>query len=154
MLQRSNMIWRLCPHQPRRRRRKSGSCLRSVEWRNPHTAPVSQLPASHALASALTRKICWPRWALTASKTPYQQLISPQLTWSLSAVIITKSNTVLIASNSLLQELEDFDKWGVDIFKISKYSGNRPLTVAMYTTFQVQNGEQKTSHVVLFKPWQ
>lgn len=73
------MIWRLCPHQPRRRRRKSGSCLRSVEWRNPHTAPVSQLPASHALASVLTRKICWPRWALTASKTPYQQLKSPQL---------------------------------------------------------------------------
>ncbi|XP_039533582.1 cAMP-specific 3',5'-cyclic phosphodiesterase 4C isoform X6 [Pimephales promelas] len=36
----------------------------------------------------------------------------------------------------LAKELEDFDKWGVDIFKISKYSGNRPLTVAMYTTFQ------------------
>ncbi|XP_077083963.1 3',5'-cyclic-AMP phosphodiesterase 4C isoform X4 [Siphateles boraxobius] len=36
----------------------------------------------------------------------------------------------------LAEELEDFDKWGVDIFKISKYSGNRPLTVAMYTTFQ------------------
>ncbi|ROL44688.1 cAMP-specific 3',5'-cyclic phosphodiesterase 4D [Anabarilius grahami] len=36
----------------------------------------------------------------------------------------------------LAKELEDFDKWGVDIFKISKYSGNRPLTVAMYTSFQ------------------
>ncbi|KAL0200652.1 hypothetical protein M9458_003839, partial [Cirrhinus mrigala] len=30
----------------------------------------------------------------------------------------------------------DFDKWGVDIFKISEYSGSRPLTVAMYTIFQ------------------
>uniref|UniRef100_A0A8C2KZE6 Phosphodiesterase n=1 Tax=Cyprinus carpio TaxID=7962 RepID=A0A8C2KZE6_CYPCA len=36
----------------------------------------------------------------------------------------------------LAKELEDFDKWGVDIFKISAYSGNRPLTVAMYTIFQ------------------
>uniref|UniRef100_A0A671P5K9 Phosphodiesterase n=1 Tax=Sinocyclocheilus anshuiensis TaxID=1608454 RepID=A0A671P5K9_9TELE len=36
----------------------------------------------------------------------------------------------------LAKELEDFDKWGVDIFKISEYSGNRPLTVAMYTIFQ------------------
>lgn len=36
----------------------------------------------------------------------------------------------------LAKELEDFDKWGVDMFKISECSGNRPLTVAMYTTFQ------------------
>ncbi|TRY58953.1 hypothetical protein DNTS_033924, partial [Danionella cerebrum] len=36
----------------------------------------------------------------------------------------------------LAKELEDFDKWGVDMFKISEYSGNRPLTVAMYSTFQ------------------
>ncbi len=95
VLQRSNMIWRLCPPHPRRRRRKSVSCLRSVEWRNPHTAPVSQHPASHALASALTRKICWPRWALTASKTPYQKTKITMLTWTLSAVIITKYNAVL-----------------------------------------------------------
>ncbi|XP_072546999.1 3',5'-cyclic-AMP phosphodiesterase 4C [Salminus brasiliensis] len=36
----------------------------------------------------------------------------------------------------LAKELEDIHKWGVDIFKISKYSGNRPLTVTMYTIFQ------------------
>lgn len=36
----------------------------------------------------------------------------------------------------LAKELEDFDRWGVDMFKISECSGNRPLTVAMYTTFQ------------------
>uniref|UniRef100_A0AAR2KMS7 Phosphodiesterase n=1 Tax=Pygocentrus nattereri TaxID=42514 RepID=A0AAR2KMS7_PYGNA len=36
----------------------------------------------------------------------------------------------------LAKELEEIHKWGVDIFKISEYSGNRPLTVTMYTVFQ------------------
>lgn len=35
------------------------------------------------------------------------------------------------------QELEDINRWGIDIFKVSEYSGNRPLTVTMYTIFQV-----------------
>lgn len=35
------------------------------------------------------------------------------------------------------QELEDVNRWGIDIFKVSEYSGNRPLTVTMYTIFQV-----------------
>uniref|UniRef100_A0A672RCG6 Phosphodiesterase n=1 Tax=Sinocyclocheilus grahami TaxID=75366 RepID=A0A672RCG6_SINGR len=33
-------------------------------------------------------------------------------------------------------ELEDINRWGIDIFKIAEYSGNRPLTVIMYTIFQ------------------
>ncbi|XP_029970495.1 cAMP-specific 3',5'-cyclic phosphodiesterase 4D isoform X4 [Salarias fasciatus] len=36
----------------------------------------------------------------------------------------------------LAKELEDVNRWGIDIFKISEYSGNRPLTVTMYTIFQ------------------
>nr|XP_021335380.1 cAMP-specific 3',5'-cyclic phosphodiesterase 4C isoform X1 [Danio rerio] len=36
----------------------------------------------------------------------------------------------------LAKELEDLDRWGIDIFKIAEYSGNRPLTVMMYTIFQ------------------
>lgn len=39
-----------------------------------------------------------------------------------------------------LQELEDVNRWGIDIFKVSEYSGNRPLTVTMYTIFQVSRG--------------
>lgn len=35
------------------------------------------------------------------------------------------------------QELEEINRWGIDIFKISEYSGSRPLTVSMYTIFQV-----------------
>ncbi|KAM6921861.1 3',5'-cyclic-AMP phosphodiesterase 4C-like isoform 2-T2 [Xenentodon cancila] len=36
----------------------------------------------------------------------------------------------------LAKEIEDVDRWGMDIFKIAEYSGNRPLTVIMYTIFQ------------------
>lgn len=33
--------------------------------------------------------------------------------------------------------MEDVSRWGIDIFKIAEYSGRRPLTVTMYTIFQV-----------------
>ncbi|KAG7487892.1 hypothetical protein MATL_G00028150 [Megalops atlanticus] len=36
----------------------------------------------------------------------------------------------------LAKEFEDINRWGLDIFKISEYSGNRPLTVVMYSIFQ------------------
>ncbi|KAG7456582.1 hypothetical protein MATL_G00237320 [Megalops atlanticus] len=36
----------------------------------------------------------------------------------------------------LAKEFEDINRWGIDIFKIAEYSGNRPLTVSMYTIFQ------------------
>ncbi|CAM9317987.1 unnamed protein product, partial [Lampetra planeri] len=36
----------------------------------------------------------------------------------------------------LAKELEDINRWGIDIFKVSEYSGNRPLTVTMYAIFQ------------------
>ncbi|XP_061797843.1 3',5'-cyclic-AMP phosphodiesterase 4C isoform X2 [Nerophis lumbriciformis] len=36
----------------------------------------------------------------------------------------------------LAKELDDVHRWGIDIFKVSEYSGNRPLTVTMYTIFQ------------------
>ncbi|XP_075060784.1 3',5'-cyclic-AMP phosphodiesterase 4C isoform X1 [Mixophyes fleayi] len=36
----------------------------------------------------------------------------------------------------LAKEIEDANKWGLNIFKIAEYSGNRPLTVIMYSIFQ------------------
>ncbi|KAM4710010.1 3',5'-cyclic-AMP phosphodiesterase 4C-like isoform 2-T2 [Discoglossus pictus] len=36
----------------------------------------------------------------------------------------------------LAKELDDTNKWGLDIFKVAEYSGNRPLTVIMYSIFQ------------------
>ncbi|XP_037115647.1 cAMP-specific 3',5'-cyclic phosphodiesterase 4D isoform X2 [Syngnathus acus] len=38
--------------------------------------------------------------------------------------------------DELGKELEQVNKWGLNVFKISEFSGNRPLTVMMYTIFQ------------------
>ncbi|KAJ8287136.1 hypothetical protein GJAV_G00048060, partial [Gymnothorax javanicus] len=38
--------------------------------------------------------------------------------------------------DSLAKELEDMNKWGLNVFKVTEFSGNRPLTVMMYTIFQ------------------
>lgn len=39
----------------------------------------------------------------------------------------------------LSKELEELNKWGLNIFTVSEYSNNRPLTCIMYAIFQVQN---------------
>ncbi|NWW84775.1 PDE4D phosphodiesterase, partial [Rhynochetos jubatus] len=36
----------------------------------------------------------------------------------------------------LAKELEDVNKWGLHVFRVAELSGNRPLTVIMYTIFQ------------------
>ncbi|XP_051973028.1 cAMP-specific 3',5'-cyclic phosphodiesterase 4D-like isoform X2 [Xyrauchen texanus] len=38
--------------------------------------------------------------------------------------------------DSLAKELEDVNKWGLNVFNVTEFSGNRPLTVMMYTIFQ------------------
>ncbi|KAM9763016.1 3',5'-cyclic-AMP phosphodiesterase 4C-like isoform 2-T2 [Menidia menidia] len=38
--------------------------------------------------------------------------------------------------SQLAKEIEDINRWGMDIFKLAEYSGNRPLTVIMYSIFQ------------------
>ncbi|XP_036365375.1 cAMP-specific 3',5'-cyclic phosphodiesterase 4C isoform X4 [Octopus sinensis] len=37
------------------------------------------------------------------------------------------------------KHLADIDKWGIDVFKISEYSNNRPLTCVTYTILQERN---------------
>ncbi|XP_029356509.1 cAMP-specific 3',5'-cyclic phosphodiesterase 4C-like isoform X2 [Echeneis naucrates] len=43
----------------------------------------------------------------------------------------------------LAKEMQDINLWGIDIFKIAEFSGNRPLTVVMYAVFQ-ERGLLKT----------
>ncbi|XDV49294.1 hypothetical protein PO909_018574 [Leuciscus waleckii] len=38
--------------------------------------------------------------------------------------------------DELAKELEDVNKWGLNVFKVGEFSGNRPLTVMMHTIFQ------------------
>lgn len=35
------------------------------------------------------------------------------------------------------QELQDIDKWGIDIFNVVEYSQHKPLTAVAYKIFQV-----------------
>ena len=37
----------------------------------------------------------------------------------------------------LCQELENLNKWGLNIFRVSDYAGGRSLSCIMYTVFQV-----------------
>lgn len=47
------------------------------------------------------------------------------------------------------QEIEDINRWGMDIFKLAEHSGNRPLTVIMYSIFQVKNLSFQSSHAYI-----
>ncbi len=48
-----------------------------------------------------------------------------------------KENKIIYVHFLSFQELEDGNKWGLNVFKVSEFSGNRPLTVMMHTIFQV-----------------
>ncbi|NWY02248.1 PDE4D phosphodiesterase, partial [Nothoprocta ornata] len=39
----------------------------------------------------------------------------------------------------LAKELEDVNKWGLQVFRVAELSGNRPLTVIMHTIFQANH---------------
>ncbi|KAL0966650.1 hypothetical protein UPYG_G00297870 [Umbra pygmaea] len=72
-------------------------------------------------------------------KRPMSQIVGvkkPIQVPILAPSIIPRFGVTSCQENLLAKELEDINRWGVDIFKISEYSGNRPLTVAMYSIFQ------------------
>ncbi|XP_026140319.1 cAMP-specific 3',5'-cyclic phosphodiesterase 4C-like isoform X2 [Carassius auratus] len=71
----------------------------------------------------------WPMSQISGLKKPSHSS-------SVAASSIPRFGISTNQEDLLAKELEDFDKWGVDMFKISEYSGSRPLTVAMYTIFQ------------------
>ncbi|KAG9351044.1 hypothetical protein JZ751_024934 [Albula glossodonta] len=49
----------------------------------------------------------------------------------------------------LSKELEDLNKWGLNIFTVSEYSYNRPLTCIMYAIFQVSLATSIPLHSLL-----
>uniref|UniRef100_A0A8D0GZR1 Phosphodiesterase n=1 Tax=Sphenodon punctatus TaxID=8508 RepID=A0A8D0GZR1_SPHPU len=55
---------------------------------------------------------------------------------SFSSAAIPRFGVKTDQEGLLAKELEDVNKWGLDVFKIDEYSGNRPLTVVMYNIFQ------------------
>lgn len=56
---------------------------------------------------------------------------------SLSSSSISRFGVKTDKEELLSKELEDLNKWGLNIFTVSEYSNNRPLTCIMYAIFQV-----------------
>ncbi|XP_041791683.1 cAMP-specific 3',5'-cyclic phosphodiesterase 4D isoform X2 [Chelmon rostratus] len=55
---------------------------------------------------------------------------------SLAPACIPRFGVSTPQESLLAKEIEDINRWGLDIFKIAEFSGNRPLTVIMYSVFQ------------------
>uniref|UniRef100_A0A673CH47 Phosphodiesterase n=1 Tax=Sphaeramia orbicularis TaxID=375764 RepID=A0A673CH47_9TELE len=55
---------------------------------------------------------------------------------SLSSSSISRFGVKTDKEELLSKELEDLNKWGLNIFTVSEYSNNRPLTCIMYAIFQ------------------
>ncbi|XP_061831914.1 3',5'-cyclic-AMP phosphodiesterase 4C-like isoform X3 [Nerophis lumbriciformis] len=72
-------------------------------------------------------------------KRPMSQIIGVKKTTpspSLACTSIPRFGVNTPQENLLASEIEDLNRWGLDIFKIAELSGNRPLTVIMYSIFQ------------------
>ncbi|XP_054458940.1 cAMP-specific 3',5'-cyclic phosphodiesterase 4D-like [Anoplopoma fimbria] len=72
-------------------------------------------------------------------KRPMSQIIGVKKATqspSLAPACIPRFGVSTPHESMLAKEVEDIDRWGLDIFKIAEFSGNRPLTVIMYSIFQ------------------
>lgn len=100
--------------------------------------PMSQISGvKKATQSPGLAPACIPRFGVN---TPQESLLAKvnSYTHTHRQACTHKHARCLIAIPFFpLQEIEDINRWGLDIFKIAEFSGNRPLTVIMYSVFQV-----------------
>lgn len=61
---------------------------------------------------------------------------------SLSSSSISRFGVKTDSEELLSKELENLNKWGLNIFTVSEYSHNRPLTCIMYAIFQVCSNKE------------
>ncbi|XP_062280697.1 cAMP-specific 3',5'-cyclic phosphodiesterase 4D-like isoform X1 [Scomber scombrus] len=55
---------------------------------------------------------------------------------SIASTCIPRFGVITPQESMLAKEIEDINRWGMDVFKIAEFSGNRPLTVIMFSIFQ------------------
>ncbi|PNI50511.1 PDE4C isoform 10 [Pan troglodytes] len=55
---------------------------------------------------------------------------------SLSSATVPRFGVQTDQEEQLAKELEDTNKWGLDVFKVAELSGNRPLTAIIFSIFQ------------------
>ncbi|KAF6096034.1 phosphodiesterase 4C [Phyllostomus discolor] len=80
-----------------------------------------------------------PRGTLTEPPKPMSQISGlhelPHNA-SLSTATTPRLGVQTDQEGQLAKELEDTDKWGLDVFKVAELSGNRPLTAIVFSIFQ------------------
>uniref|UniRef100_A0A2K6Q6C2 Phosphodiesterase n=1 Tax=Rhinopithecus roxellana TaxID=61622 RepID=A0A2K6Q6C2_RHIRO len=55
---------------------------------------------------------------------------------SLSSATVPRFGVQTDQEEQLAKELEDTNRWGLDVFKVAELSGNRPLTAIIFSIFQ------------------
>uniref|UniRef100_G3R597 Phosphodiesterase n=1 Tax=Gorilla gorilla gorilla TaxID=9595 RepID=G3R597_GORGO len=55
---------------------------------------------------------------------------------SLSSATVPRFGVQTDQEEQLAKELQDTNKWGLDVFKVAELSGNRPLTAIIFSIFQ------------------
>ncbi|KAK2087724.1 cAMP-specific 3',5'-cyclic phosphodiesterase 4C [Saguinus oedipus] len=56
---------------------------------------------------------------------------------NLSSATVPRFGVQTEQEELLAKELEDTNKWGLDVFKVAELSGNQPLTAIIFSIFQV-----------------
>ncbi|XP_053178093.1 cAMP-specific 3',5'-cyclic phosphodiesterase 4D-like isoform X3 [Scomber japonicus] len=72
-------------------------------------------------------------------KRPMSQISGvkkPTQSPSIASTCIPRFGVITPQESMLAKEIEDINRWGMDVFKIAEFSGNRPLTVLMFSIFQ------------------
>uniref|UniRef100_A0A2K6EXJ2 Phosphodiesterase n=1 Tax=Propithecus coquereli TaxID=379532 RepID=A0A2K6EXJ2_PROCO len=80
-----------------------------------------------------------PRAAAEEPARPMSQisgLHGPRHSASLSSATVPRFGVQTDQEGQLAKELEDTNKWGLDVFKVAELSGNRPLTAIIFSIFQ------------------
>lgn len=72
---------------------------------------------------------------------------------SLSSSSISRFGVKTDSEELLSKELENLNKWGLNIFTVSEYSHNRPLTCIMYAIFQVGSNKELAVQMWWWAKW-
>lgn len=100
--------------------------------------PMSQISGvKKPIQSPSLAPACIPRFGVSTPQESLLAKVGPHTNTPTDRNTQTSTLCLIAVMFLFLQEIEDINRWGLDIFKVAEFSGNRPLTVIMYSVFQV-----------------